>query len=110
VEEELLSSEKLTNATVKAAIYALQRGDIASWKSFFDVDAELFDDGRPRSLEGFANSAVGHERFTSIERVENDGCDVYGEFHSDQWGDFKTYFKFQLTTDKKIRRLDIGQP
>jgi hypothetical protein len=108
-ENELLSLDKLTNPTVKAAIKALQQGDKASWKSLFAANAELFDDGSPRSLEGFANSALGHERFTKIERVENDGCDVYGEFHSDQWGNFKTYFKFHLAPEKKIRRLEIGQ-
>jgi len=44
-------------------------------------DAELFDDGRPRSLTEFSDEAVGHERFTRIEQVENNGCDVFGQFH-----------------------------
>jgi hypothetical protein len=54
-------------------------------------------------------SAVGHKRSTKIERVENNGCDVYGQFHSDQWEDFRTCFRFHLTPDHKIKRLDIGQ-
>lgn len=52
-----------------AAIDALQRGDRAEWSSQFEPDAELFDDGTPRSLEKFTADALGHERFTSIERV-----------------------------------------
>jgi hypothetical protein len=65
----------LTSDTVKTAIEALQQGDKTSRMRLFADNAELFGEGRPRSLEGFANSVVGHERFTKIERVENDGCD-----------------------------------
>jgi ketosteroid isomerase-like protein len=104
-----MPSDQLTNPTVKTAIEALDRGDKATWKALFTPDAKMFDDGNPRNLAQFSESAVGHERFTKIERVENNGCDVYGQFHSDQWGDFRTCFKFQLTTDNKIKRLDIGQ-
>ena len=32
-----------------------------------------------------------------------------GHFHSDQWGDFPTYFRFRLNAAGKIERLDIGQ-
>jgi hypothetical protein len=32
-----------------------------------------------------------------------------GAFHSDQWGDFQAYFRFQLSHAGKISRLDIGQ-
>lgn len=104
-----MSSAQLTNPTVKAALDALQKGDKAAWKALFTADAELFDDGNPRDLQKFTESALGHERFTKIERVENDGHNVYGQFHSDQWGDFRTYFKFHLTSDNKIKRLEIGQ-
>ena len=104
-----MNLDSLTNPTVKAAIEALQNGDKPSWKALFTAGAQMFDDGSPRSLEQFSESALGHERFTKIERVENYGCDVYGQFHSDQWGDFRTYFKFHLTAANKISRLDIGQ-
>ena len=99
----------LTNPTVKAAIEALQRGDRSGWSALFESDARLYDDGSPRSLEKFTREGVGHERFTSIERVENNGLDLVGEFHTDQWGDFRTYFNFQLSPAGKITRLDIGQ-
>ena len=99
----------LTNPTVKAAIEALQHGDAQAWSALFERNAKLYDDGSPRSLEKFTREALGHERFTSIERVENDGLDLVGEFHSDQWGDFRTYFRFRLSAAGRIERLDIGQ-
>jgi len=99
----------LTNPTVKAAVDALQRGDRNAWSALFEPDARLYDDGALRSLDKFTRDALGHERFTSIERVENNGLDLVGGFHSDQWGDFRTYFKFQLSPSGKIKRLDIGQ-
>jgi hypothetical protein len=99
----------LTNRTVKAAIEALHQGDRTAWLALFEPDAKLYDDGSPRSLEEFTRDALGHERFTSIERVENNGLDLLGEFHSDRWGDFRTYFRFQLSPAGRIKRLDIGQ-
>ena len=102
-------TDALTNPTVKAAIEALQKGDRKGWSALFETDAKFYDDGSPRSLEKFTKDALGHERFTSIERVENNGLDLIGGFHSDQWGDFRTYFRFQLSPSGKIKRLDIGQ-
>jgi hypothetical protein len=101
--------DALTNPTVSAAIEALQRGDCKAWSELFEADATLYDDGSPRSLAKFTKDALGHERFTSIERVENNGLDLVGGFHSDQWGDFRTYFGFHLSPSGKIKRLDIGQ-
>jgi hypothetical protein len=94
---------------VKAAIAALQKGDRAAWSAQFEPGAELYDDGSPRSLEKFTKDALGHERFTSIDRVHHGGLEVIGHFHSDQWGDFRTYFRFRLAASGKIARLDIGQ-
>jgi len=101
--------DTLNNPTVRAAIDALQRGDRKAWSSLFEEGAELFDDGSPRSLGKFTHGALGHERFTSFDRVSADGLEVIGSFHSEQWGDFRTYFRFQLGRDGKIHRLDIGQ-
>ncbi len=104
-----MNTNALTNPTVKAAVDALQNGDRKTWSSLFEADATLYDDGAPRSLEKFTREALGHERFTSIDRVENNGLGLTGAFHSDQWGDFRTYFRFQLSASGKIKRLDIGQ-
>jgi hypothetical protein len=52
---------------------------------------------------------LGHERFTSIDKVGHGGLEVIGGFHSEHCGNFKTYFRFQLSAAGKIARLDIGQ-
>jgi hypothetical protein len=104
-----VDSAKLTNPTVRIAVEALQRGDREAWASQFSADAKLFDDGEPRSLAEFTQEALGHERFTSIDRVEDLGLHLIGRFHSDRWGDFNTYFKFKLGPTGQIERLDIGQ-
>ncbi|HTT38908.1 MAG TPA: hypothetical protein VMH32_14705 [Burkholderiales bacterium] len=102
-------TEALTNSTVKAAIEALQSGDRHAWSALLEPDAELYDDGEPRSLAAFTRDAIGHERSTSIDRVRNQGLHLGGAFHSARWGDFRTYFRFRLSASGKIRRLDIGQ-
>ena len=102
-------TEVLTVPTVKAAIDALQRGDRKTWSELFEPGATLLDDGEPRDLAAFTREAVGHERFTAIERVEEHGLRVTGAFHSQRWGDFRTYFQFHLSRNGKIAQLDIGQ-
>lgn len=100
---------KIKNAKVQAAIDAWQKADYTLWLSFFTDDAQLLDDGHPRDFEKFSKKAIGHERFTSIDKIENYGMDIYGKFHSDTWGDFKTYFKFHSNDAGKFYRLEIGQ-
>ena len=105
----MLRTELLGHETVKAAIEALQDGDRARWSAQFEHGAELFDDGSARSLAKFTQDALGHQRFTSIDQVADGGLEVTGAFHSDEWGDFRTYFRFHLSPSEKLRRLDIGQ-
>jgi len=104
-----MQTDKLTNPIVRSAIQALADGNADNWFKLFTKDAELYDDGNKMNLHNFFGKAIGHERFTSIDRVEHDGLHVYGHFHSDQWGDFKTYFKFYINPKGLIYRLDIGQ-
>ena len=104
-----MPSPALKNPTVKAAIDAFQQGDRTAWSALFEDDAELFDDGSPRSFREFTADALGHERSTSLRRVRSDGLEVGGAFHSDQWGDFRTYFRFHLGSGDKFRRLDAGR-
>ncbi|POZ61815.1 hypothetical protein [Chromobacterium alticapitis] len=101
--------EKLTQPTVRHAIQALQSGDRSAWLAQFGPDPTFTDEGLPANFQKFSEHAMGHERFTRIDRVENQGLDIYGAFHSDRWGDFETFFKFRLDGDGKIRQLDIGQ-
>ncbi len=109
IKENAMKLDALTNPTVKAAIEALQKGDKAAWAALFTPDATMLDDGHPRNLKKFTQDALGHERFTSIDKIENNGLNLEGAFHSDTWGDFRTYFRFHLTADGKISRLDVGQ-
>ena len=104
-----MDTSKLTNETVKKAFDAWQNGNSKLFLSFFTSDAKLYDDGSPRNFSSFVKDACGHEKFTSIDKVENNGLDIYGKFHTESWGDFKTYFKFQINAEGKITRLDIGQ-
>lgn len=104
-----IQTDLLQQPTVRAAIEALQHGDRSAWSRLFESGARLFDDGLPGDLARFTEDALGHERFTSIDEVSADGLELRGMFHSDQWGDFRTYFRFTLAADGRIARLDIGQ-
>lgn len=99
---------KITNEKVKQAIQALQSGD-KSWYTFFTEDPAMTDDGNKVDFRSFFAKALGHEKFLSIDKVENDGKEVYGSFKAGQWGTFKVFFKFHMNEDGKFDRLDIGQ-
>ncbi|SHK33579.1 hypothetical protein SAMN05444267_100334 [Chryseobacterium polytrichastri] len=101
--------QKINNYKVKAAIEAWQDGNSKLWLSFFTTDVKLLDDGNLRDFKEFSTEALGHERFTTIDKAEDNGLSVYGHFHSDTWGDFKTYFKFHLDAEGKFNKLEIGQ-
>ncbi len=101
---------KITNETVRNAIEALQNNNLQQWYSFFTDDATFTDDGRILSFKSFFNNAFDKkEKFLSIDKVENEGKSITGNFYAGQWGTFRVYFKFHLNSAGKIDRLDIGQ-
>lgn len=104
-----MDTSKLTNLIVKEAFDAWQNGDSKKFLSYFTSDAKLYDDGNTRDLQRFVYDACGHEKFTSIDKVDNNGLDIYGQFHTDSWGNFRTYFKFHINNEGKITKLEIGQ-
>lgn len=105
-----MNTEKLTNPTVKKAIEALSLNDKATWFSLFTNDAIFTDDGRKLDFRHFFDNAFSHkEKFLTIDKVENDGKDIYGVFFAGQWGNLNVFFKFHLNPEGKINRLDIGQ-
>lgn len=99
----------IKNTKVKEAVDAFQASNVNKWLSLFAENAILLDDGSPRDLKEFSTEAIKIERFTSIDKIEDNGNSVYGQFHSDKWGDFKAYFKFHFDTEGKISKLEIGQ-
>lgn len=74
---------KITNEKVKQAIEALQSGD-KSWYSFFTPNPVMTDDGNNVDFKIFFAKALGEEKFLSIDKVENEGKDVYGNFKAGQ--------------------------
>ncbi|MGV3558717.1 hypothetical protein [Larkinella arboricola] len=104
-----MDTSVIKNRMVKEAIDAFQSSDVTKWLSLFSDDAVLLDDGKPRNFKKFSTKAIQIEKFTSIDKVEDNGTSVYGHFHSDVWGDFKAYFKFQFNEAGKITVLEIGQ-
>lgn len=101
---------KITNPKVKKAIEALQANDRKVWYSCFADNIVFTDDGRTLNFKSFFDNAFDKkEKFLDIDKVENDGKELYGKFYAGQWGTFRVYFKFHQHSDGKFIRLDIGQ-
>lgn len=108
--EQKMDISKIINPQVKQAIEALQNNDKKAWFSFFTNDAVFTDDDRTMDFASFFDNAFKHkEKFLTIDKVENNGKDIFGNFFAGQWGTFKVYFKFHQQADGKFNRLDIGQ-
>jgi hypothetical protein len=103
-----MQTQAITNPVVRSAIEAWQAGSLDAWLAHFAPGVQLLDDGQPRDFMSFSRE-IGHERFTSIDLVRRAGTEVIGAFHSDTWGDFRTYFRFTLDESGKVTRLEIGQ-
>lgn len=106
--EEIMDLSKISNEKVKQAMEALQRGD-KSWYSYFTENPVMTDDGNKVEFKNFFSKALGTEKFLTIDKVENEGKDIYGNFKAGNWGTFKVFFKFHQNADGKFDRLDIGQ-
>ncbi len=105
-----MDTTKLTNEVVKSAIGALQANSRQAWFGHFTGDAVFTDDGNTKDFKSFFDNAFNHEeRFLSLDKVENDGKNLTGDFYAGQWGTFKVYFNFMINDEGKISRLDIGQ-
>lgn len=100
---------QIENETVRTAIAALQSGDADTWYAVFADEVSMTDNGNPKEFRSFFDGVLGEERFVSIDRVENGGLDLYGDFDAGQLGIFPIFFKFHIGEDGKIDRLDIGQ-
>lgn len=106
--QNIMDLSKITDVTVKEALQALQDGD-QSWYGFFTENPVMTDDGNTIDFRSFFSNALGKEKFLSIDEVENDSKDIYGNFEAGKWGTFRTFFKFHKNNDGKFDRLDIGQ-
>ncbi len=103
-----MNLDNITNNIVKNAVEALQSGD-KKWYSYFTENPVMTDDGNKVDFKSFFAKALGTEKFLTIDQVENDGKDIYGNFKAGNWGTFRVFFKFHQNADGKFDRLDIGQ-
>ena len=106
-----MNKEELGNPIVKAAVTALHAGDRKTWLALFASNAVLTDDGNPRNYVEWSDSELfgkGNGRIIDIESQEAKGLTINTLFHSTVWGEFRTYWTFEIQGDK-ITRLDVGQ-
>lgn len=98
------------NVVVRSAVLALNGMDKKGWFELFSEKPEFSDDGIPRDLAKWCGEELfgsAQAYITSIDRVEEGGLTFYARYHSDKWGDFKTFWRFKVE-DGKVSKLDVG--
>src|SRR5258708_1531743 len=96
---------------VKEAITAMNGSNRRKWYALFSDAATLTDDGTPHDLTEWSEGelfAPSLAYLASVDKVEDGGLTVYGRFHSDRLGDFKTFLKFSVEKGRIIK-LAVGQ-
>ncbi|HVC27672.1 MAG TPA: hypothetical protein VND40_05875 [Nitrososphaerales archaeon] len=104
-----LDLSAIGNAVVRSAIAALNGRDKKRWFELFSEPA-FTDDGIPHDFAKWCEEELfgsAQAYIVSIDRVEDGGLTFYARYHSDKWGDFKTFWRFAVV-DGKISRLDVG--
>lgn len=99
----------IPDPAVRDTLAAWQNRDRDRWLAAFVDNPTLTDDGTPRDFSAFS-AEIGNEYFTQVERASPDGRTVTGQFHSETWGNFRTFFRFiPGGPDGKFKGLEIGQ-
>jgi hypothetical protein len=95
---------------VVSAVEALNARDSGRWFGLFAERAAFSDDGTSRDLVKWCEEELfgRHAAYiVSVDNVEDGGLTFYARYHSDKWGDFKTFWRFKVEGGR-ISRLDVG--
>jgi hypothetical protein len=106
-----LDLHAIDHPIVRSAIEAMNSRNKKRWYELFSDKPELTDDGNAQDFNEWSEREVFGSSIAylaSIDKVEDGGPTIYGRFHSDQWGDFKTFMRFHVEDDK-ITKLEVGQ-
>jgi hypothetical protein len=106
-----MTIQNLKNETIKSLLTAMNNGDEEAYFSLFAQNAVMTDDGNIREVKEWADSEIfgrGKGHLTSIDKELNDGLTIYGVFHSNQWGNIKAIFNFEVE-ENLITRFEASQ-
>lgn len=102
--------DTIGNQVVRAAIEAVNGRDRKRWYALFTDKPAFSDDGVPREFARWCDDELfgSHAAYLiSVDKVEDGGLTFYARYHSDKWGDFKTFWRFVVRAGK-ISKLDVG--
>jgi hypothetical protein len=107
----LLDLNAISHPIVRSAIEAMSSRNKKHWYELFSNNPTFTDDGNPHDFTDWCERELfgpSLAYLASIDKVEDGGLTIYGGFHSDQWGDFKTFLKFNVDNGKIIK-MAVGQ-
>lgn len=99
----------ISNPVVRSAVVALNGRDKKRWFELFSKPT-FTDDGIPQDFAKWCDEELfgsWSAFIVSVDKVEEGGLRFFARYHSDKWGDFKTFWRF-VVEDGRITRLDVG--
>jgi hypothetical protein len=107
-----LELDKIADQVVRSAIEAMNSRNQKQWYESFSDSRSFTDDGVPHDFTEWCEAELFGASLTylaSIDKVEDAGLTIYGTFHSDQWGGFKTFLRFHVENGT-ITKMDVAKP
>jgi hypothetical protein len=106
-----LDLNAIDHLIIKSAIEAMNGKNKKQWYAFFSDKPAFTEDGYPHDFTDWCEKELFGSSLaylSSIDKVEDGGLTIYGRFHSDQWGDFRTSLRFHVDNGK-ISKMAVGQ-
>ncbi|MDG7020450.1 MAG: nuclear transport factor 2 family protein [Nitrososphaerota archaeon] len=100
----------VSDPLARSAAEAVNSRDRERWFGLFADGATFSDDGVEQDLWRWCDEELfgRHTAYiVSVDKVEDGGRTFYARYHSDKWGDFKTFWRFAVR-DGKVSRLEVG--
>lgn len=105
----MIPTEELHDATVRAVVTAINKGDRETFYSLFSDDATMSDDGTERDFRQWTEreifSSNGH---MNVDSQSPDGRSLVASYRNDTFGEMRTSWTFTVE-DGEVTRMEAGQ-
>lgn len=100
----------LSNNAVKSALKALASKNLDAWYALFTDQVRLVENGKEGDFKTYFDEAMKYSaRFLHVEKENNNGLEVIGEYFAGRGGRFRASFTFQQNEQGKLNHLEIQQ-
>lgn len=101
---------QLTNPAIRTALEAQQKHDLTAWFAVFSDNPTFINDDKTEDFKQFFENAFNfHEKLLSIEKVDETGTHITGNYFGGKYGTYRISIRFRENSAGKLDYLEIKQ-